>query len=202
MAAGVRSGDVRADLIAAGRIPARDTPEGIAAGQWVDDKRLVVSRGVADSTAPDETLILEADGIDYQSAIWLDGMHLGAHMGAFARQAVHLPVEIWRRRSARTGDPHLGGRRCRARPVACGRRLARRHPDRIAPGIEYFPDRMRLRKAQFSFGGTSLPLADAGIWDDIRLIRIRNAYIEDLWARPISLITATRRLSAASSAAA
>ena len=30
-------GDVRADLIAAGRIPPVDTPEGIAAGGWVDD---------------------------------------------------------------------------------------------------------------------------------------------------------------------
>jgi hypothetical protein len=30
-------GDVRADLIAAGRIPPVETPEGIAAGQWVDD---------------------------------------------------------------------------------------------------------------------------------------------------------------------
>ena len=30
-------GDVRADLIAAGRIPPVESPEGIAAGEWVDD---------------------------------------------------------------------------------------------------------------------------------------------------------------------
>ncbi len=30
-------GDVRADLIAAGRIPPVESPEGIAAGEWVDE---------------------------------------------------------------------------------------------------------------------------------------------------------------------
>ena len=54
----------------------------------------------------------------------------------------------------------------------------------LSPGIEYFPDRMAIPKAQFNFGWDFAPrLLSAGIWDDIRLISTRGAYIEDLWVR-------------------
>ena len=61
-------GDVRADLIAAGRIPPIETPEGIAAGAWVDDYDWWYRAELPGDLTPDEVAILEADGIDYYSA--------------------------------------------------------------------------------------------------------------------------------------
>ncbi|RQW78912.1 MAG: hypothetical protein EHM79_21095, partial [Geobacter sp.] len=62
-------GDVRADLIAAGRIPPVETPEGIAAGAWVDGCDWWYRVALPGDLAPDEMAVLEADGIDYYSAI-------------------------------------------------------------------------------------------------------------------------------------
>ena len=55
---------------------------------------------------------------------------------------------------------------------------------KVSPGTEYFPDRMATPKAQFSFGWDFAPrLLSTGIWDDIRLVVTRGAYIEDLWVQ-------------------
>ena len=60
---------------------------------------------------------------------------------------------------------------------------------KLNAGTEYFPDRMATPKAQFSFGWDFAPrLLSTGIWDDIRLVVARGAYIEDLWvqAEPVA----------------
>ena len=56
---------MRSDLIAAGRIPPVETPEGIAAGGWVDDYDWWYRTDLPAGLTPDEVTILEADGIDY-----------------------------------------------------------------------------------------------------------------------------------------
>jgi hypothetical protein len=94
--------------------------------------------------------------------------------------------------SARTAIRIWGGRALPRLPGGARRRLARSILSRVAPGIEYFPDWMATTKAQFSFGWDFSPhLLSAGIWDDIRLVRIR-AYIEDVGAHP--LVNDRRRL--------
>ena len=87
-------GDVRADLIAAGRIPPVETPEGIAAGAWVDDYDWWYRTELPGDLTPDEVAILEADGIDYYSAIWLDDQRLATHAGMFSRQSIVLSPRI------------------------------------------------------------------------------------------------------------
>lgn len=176
-------GDVRADLIAAGRIPPVETPEGIAAGQWVDEGDWWYRVALPADITADETVILEADGMDYQSAIWLDDELLATHTGAFARQAIPLPVQ--------PGGAHelairiWGGGALPRLSTATGTRLIRGVLDRMATNVEYFPDRMATTKAQFGFGWDFSPrVLSAGIWDDIRLVRTHNAYIENLHIRP------------------
>jgi beta-mannosidase len=178
-------GNVRADLIAARRIPPVETPEGIAAGNWVDDNDWWYRVKLAAGYAAGEIVILEADGIDYLSAIWLDDHLLATHAGMFARQTValspwvnepgphELAIRIWGGGALpKLADPPL-------------RRLARGLVQRFSPGVEYFPDRMAIPKAQFSFGWDFSPrLLSAGIWDDLRLVVTRDAYIEDLWVQP------------------
>ena len=179
-------GDVRANLIAVGRIPPVETPAGIAAGVWVDDCDWWYRAELTADLAPDEVAILEADGIDYTSTIWLDGRLLATHAGMFARQTVvlspwlnapglaarELAIRIW------------GGGALPRLPNPPWRRAMRWLVDKLSPGTEYFPDRMATPKAQFSFGWDFAPrLFSTGIWDEIRLVITRGAYIEDLWVR-------------------
>ncbi len=179
-------GDVRADLIAAGRIPPVETPEGIAAGAWVDDYDWWYRAELPDNLTPDEVAILEADGIDYYSAIWLDDQRLATHAGMFSRQSIIL--------SPRINAPGVavrelairawGGGALPKQPNPPWRRVIRRLVGKASPGTEYFPDRMATPKAQFSFGWDFSPrLLSTGIWDDIRLVVTRGAYIEDLWVQ-------------------
>jgi beta-mannosidase len=177
-------GDVRADLIAAGRIAPVETPEGIAAGAWVDDCDWWYRAELPGALAADEIAILEADGIDYYSAIWLDGERLAVHAGMFSRQSVVL--------SPRLNDPgphelaiRVWGQGALPRlPNPLWRRAVRWLIGKVSPGTTYFPDRMATPKAQFSFGWDFAPrLLSAGVWDEIRLIVTRGAYIEDLWVQ-------------------
>jgi beta-mannosidase len=54
---------------------------------------------------------------------------------------------------------------------------------RLGVGAEYFPDRLNVTKAQFGFGWDFAPrVLTCGIWDDIRLVLVRGAYIQDVFA--------------------
>ena len=179
-------GDVRADLIAAGRIPPVETLAGIAADVWVDDcdwwYRVTLFGGFAE----DEIAVLEADGIDFYSAIWLDDQtpgnpcrhvqpavdHLVASDQRAWTAACELAIRVW------------GGGSLPKLPNPPWRRAIRWLISKVSSGTEYFPDRMATPKAQFSFGWDFAPrLLSTGIWDEIRLVVTRGAYIEDLWVQ-------------------
>jgi beta-mannosidase len=175
-------GDVRADLIAAGRIPPVETPEGIAAGAWVDDCDWWYRAELPSSDA--SLVALEADGIDYLSAIWLDDRLQTTHAGMFARQAVILSPVLCAPGPHELAIRVWGGGSLPALPNPPARRALRWLFKKLSPGFEYFPDRMAIPKAQFSFGWDFSPrLLSAGIWDGMRLVSARGAYIEDLWVR-------------------
>jgi beta-mannosidase len=193
-------GDVRADLIAAGRIPLVETPEGIAAGAWVDDcdwwyraelpplerlqERPEERPQGAMLRSSDEIVVLEADGIDYCSAIWLDNRLLATHAGMFARQTVVLPFELLAPGQHELAVRVWGGSALPALPNPPLRRVVRWLLKKISPGLEYFPDRLATPKAQFGFGWDFSPrLLSAGIWDGLRLVAARGVYIEYLRVR-------------------
>ena len=186
-------GDVRADLIAAGHIPPVETTEGIAAGAWVDDYDWWYRVELPGSLIADEIAILEADGIDYYSAIWLDGQRLATHAGMFARQTVVLSPTLNAPGAHELAIRVWGGGALPRLPNPPWRRAARWLVGKLNPGTEYFPARMATPKAQFSFGWDFAPrLLSTGIWDDIRLVVTRGAYIEDLWVQAEPLAEAHR----------
>ena len=118
-------GDVRADLIAAGRIPPVETPEGIAAGAWVDDYdwwyRVELPGDLAATRSPS----WKPTASTTYSAIWLDGQRLATHAGMFSRQSIVLAAWINTPGAARAGDPRLGRRRA---AQAAESALASGHP--------------------------------------------------------------------------
>lgn len=179
-------GDVRGDLIAAGRIPPVETPAGIAAGAWVDDCDWWWRVRFSGDLGADDVALLEADGIDYFSAIWLDKQRLATHAGMFSRQVVDLTTAL---RAAGRGPHELAiriwGGGALSRPADSRlRRAIRRLVAALSPSTEYFPDRLATPKAQFGFGWDFAPrLLSTGVWDEIRLVTCRGAYIADLWAQ-------------------
>ena len=175
-------GDVRADLIAAGRIPAVETPEGIVAGDWVDDWDWWYRVELKGGALPAEAVVLEADGIDFYSAIWLDGRPLATHAGMFARQSVMLSPHI------NLPGPHelairlCGGGVFDLLPMPPRQRAMRRATQIVHVETDLVSERLATPKAQFSFGWDFAPrLLSTGIWDDVRLITARGVYIEDMW---------------------
>lgn len=175
-------GDIRADLLRAGRISSLDTPDGVARSAWVDDRDWWY-RTALETAGNDTTVVLEADGIDYASSIWLDGACLAKHAGMFARQTIVLSPHL------NTDAPHelairvWGGGAMPLLPDPPSRRMVRGLLGRLGMVTEYFPARMATPKAQFSFGWDFSPrVLSTGIWDDIRLVRCRRAYLADAWA--------------------
>ena len=168
-------GDVRADLIAAGRIPPVETPEGIAAGAWVDDYDWWYRTELPGDLTPDEVAILEADGIDYYSAIWLADQCLATHAGMSSRQSLVLSPTLNAPGAHELAIRVWGGGALPKVPNPPWRRAFRWLLGKVSPGTEYFPDRMATPKAQFSFGWDFAPrLLSTGIWDDIRLVVTRG----------------------------
>ncbi len=178
-------GAVRADLAAAGLVPPVDTPEGIAAGDWVDAVDWWYEVQLPGGWPSNEQIVLEADGIDDRCAVWLDDRLLATHAGMFARQAVVLSPRV------NAAGPHTlavriwGAGALPRLPNPPWRRLIRRALKLTDTTAEYFPDRMATPHAPFSFGWDFAPrVFGTGIWDDIRLVICRGAYIEDFYAVP------------------
>ena len=164
-------GDTRADLVVAGRLPAGVSPEDLRQSAWVDDRDWWY-KVTLDPVGAGHSQVLEADGIDYLSSLWLNDRCLASHEGMFGRQTVVLPsgtgarelaVRIWGSGALRKGSN------------PAWRRAARFLLARAALGTEYFPDRLSVTKAQFGFGWDFAPRVLAcGIWDDIRVITVRG----------------------------
>ena len=137
---------------------------------------MITTGGIASTLpgdlAPDEIAILEADGIDYYSAIWLAGQRLATHAGISRRQSIVLsPTDGCDRRRMKLAIHVWGGGALPKVPNPPWRQAFRWLVSKVSPGTEYFPDRMATPKAQFSFGWDFAPrLFSTGIWDDIRLV--------------------------------
>ncbi len=78
-------GDVRVDLMRAGRIPDPFFGMDNEASQWVDSFDWWYIRDLP-AFPDDDRAFLVLEGVDYQSSTWLDGKPLGKHVGMFSRQ--------------------------------------------------------------------------------------------------------------------
>lgn len=178
-------GDVRADLLAAGRIP--DPFVGLAnqESQWVDEHDWWYRKQFLCSLADDERAFLVFHGVDYMSATYLDGQLLGHHEGMFSRQIYEVTSIL----QSPTGTHELavrllGPAHFPFRPLSWLERLWDRFSARLLPGERAFPERLNFLKCQMGYGWDFAPrLRTIGLWDDVELIVVRTVWIRDVRIR-------------------
>jgi beta-mannosidase len=175
-------GNVRADLIRAGRLP--DLAYGLQpeAAQWADEHCWWLVREFSlPSFAERVHLVLR--GVDYIGDLFFNGQSLGRHEGMFSPQVLDV-----------TGL--LGAENRLAIRVAGSRWLPH---NRSTPWLKAlnlveaklsglpgrFPQRRDTLKCQMGFGWDfAPPLRTMGIWDDVYLVLSGDVFIRDIAVRP------------------
>lgn len=179
-------GNVRADLLALGRIEDPFYGTNNERSQWVDGRDWWYARPLNIELREGERALLCFDGIDYISAVYLDHTELGSHEGMFSQQIYEV-----------TGLPGAEGSQLAVR--ICGSdSLPRRTlswweklwsplATALQRGEDAFPDRTATLKCQMSFGWDFAPrIRTMGVWDEVSLILCRSVFVSDVFinARP------------------
>ncbi len=188
-------GDVRLDLLRAGKISDPFYADNNESSQWVDARDWWYVRELNLDLENDERAFLVFDGIDYQSAVFWSGEQVTRHVGMFSRQIIELP-----NRKSKIEKPVLSEAKGRKSQVAVRiwgsaalpklrRTLTQRLWARLVkplytPPNEPFPDRYATLKCQMQFGWDFAPrLRTCGIWDDAYVVVARSVFIEDAWVK-------------------
>lgn len=166
-------GNVRTDLLALGRIPDPFFGEQYKESLWVEEVdwwyRRTVEPPPTFSTESRAFLIFE--GIDYLSAIFVNGGEMARHEGMFSQQIIEIsealrigPVEVAVRLWGSSALPR--------RQLTWRQRLWQKL---AAPfyrsWIGIYPDRSATLKCQMSFGWDfAPPIRTMGIWDEVSLV--------------------------------
>jgi beta-mannosidase len=192
-------GNVRSDLLALGRIPDPFFGDGYRASLWVEDRDWWYRRWLDVLVGADQRAFLVFDGIDYLSAVFINGHELGRHEGMFSRQV----YEITRALRADTGAEAILQASPARRTMEIAVRLwgsgalprRRLNPlerawgwlaDRMDPtDTGAFPNRMATVKCQMSFGWDfAAPIRTMGLWDDVWLAVTGRVFIQDVYVKP------------------
>jgi len=180
-------GDVRLDLLRAGKIDDPFYAANNEDSRWVDARDWWYTREVEFALKEDERAFLVLEGVDYQSAVFFDGKPLGRHTGMFSRQIHELQSSVVMtvahfatasqssdKTSSRHSSPVIAKHPCGTRHTLAIRiwgsdalpKLRRTLGQRIwgrivkpmfAPPNEPFPDRYATLKCQMQFGWDFAP---------------------------------------------
>lgn len=183
-------GTVHSDLLTAGRIADPFIGNGLEACRWVEGVDWWYRTRLPLGLQPGQRALLELDGVDYLSAVFVDGQALSRHEGMFSRQVIEIPPELAVRPSVELAV-RLWGADALPR-YQTGRR--ERTWGRVASALQNtfppFDDRLATLKAPMHFGWDFAPrLRTAGIWDEARLVICQEVYLADVWvqAEPLAL---------------
>jgi len=175
-------GNIRADLVRAGRLPDLHPGRQVEAAQWVDDHCWWLSRDFSLDLTPDRRVHLVLRGVDYLSDLFLNGHHLGRHEGMFSPQVYDVTrcVQADNRLAVRI----VGSRWLPADRSTAWGKLLNRIESRLVGLSDRFPDRRDTLKCQMGFGWDfAPPLRTMGLWDDLFLVIGGDPFIRDLVVR-------------------
>ncbi|MCB9076199.1 MAG: hypothetical protein H6631_01250 [Anaerolineaceae bacterium] len=165
-------GNVRTDLLTLNRIADPFFGENYQDSLWVENVDWWYRRILdLDPLPPSARLFLICDGIDYLSAIFVNGREMARHEGMFSRQMIEVTS------AAQTGRLDIAVRlwgstalpRRRLNPLQKLWASLAGQLQRSWTGV--YPDRSATTKCQMSFGWDfAPPIRTMGIWDDVRLV--------------------------------
>ena len=160
-------GNVRSDLLALGRIPDPYVGGGLRASRWVEGLDWWYRARLPLGVDPGQRMVVELDGVDTLSAVFVERRELGRHSGMFSRQRLEIPREFANRASVELAVRIWGSDALPAFPTDRRERLWGRLV--TALGQDSFPpfdDRLATLKRPMSFGWDFAPrLRTMGIWD-------------------------------------
>ncbi len=187
-------GDVRLDLMRAGKIPDPLLGRNNETSQWVDDYDWWYRRELdldalelERASGSEARTFLVFDGIDYQSAVTWDEVELGRHVGMFSRQVYEIPVTQLAGARHRLGVRVWGGNQLPRLHRSVRERAWGALAGRLIPHAAHapeFPDRYATLKTAMSFGWDLAPrLLTCGIWDEAWLVQTRRVLLRDIWVQ-------------------
>jgi beta-mannosidase len=175
-------GNVRADLLRAGRLPDLTFGTGFEASRWVDDHCWWLVRDLDLQASATERVHLVLRGVDYIADLFLNGHHLGRHEGMFSPQ-VHEITRLLQSKN-RLAIRLLGSRWLPEDRSSPWERLLNQIEARLGAMPAVFPHRRDTLKCQMGFGWDfAPPLLTMGIWDDVYALACEGVFLRDIVAR-------------------
>jgi beta-mannosidase len=175
-------GNVRADLMRAGRLPDLVWGKNAEASRWVDDSCWWLVRGFSLNAGPRERVRLVLRGVDYVGDVFLNGHHLGRHEGMFSPQ-VHDVTGLLRTRNRLA--VRIVGNRWLPHDRSSTWEKFLNHVEARGNGLaDRFPHRRDTVKCQMGFGWDfAPPLPTLGIWDDVYAVVSGEVFLRDVATR-------------------
>jgi len=169
-------GNVRADLVAASRLPDLYFGLNNERADWVNDCVWWYRKNFARPKRQFKRYFLELLGIDYLSQVYFNGRKLGENEGMFTR---HLYDVSSMMRDDNTLNVRIMGSSFLPKPSQTRlKRLWNEIGSRLQSGEDVLPERATTLKCQMSFGWDFAPdMRTMGIWDEVKLIGSGNVFI-------------------------
>jgi beta-mannosidase len=175
-------GNVRADLMRAGRLPDLLRGTNAEAAWWVDDSCWWLSRDLTLSPGCAERVHLVLRGVDYIGDLFLNGHHLDRHEGMFSPQVYELTHLL--RAENRLAVRIVGSHWLPTDRSSPWEKFLN-HAEALLGGLPgRFPHRRDTLKCQMSFGWDFAPaLRPMGIWDEVYAVVSGEVFIRDVEVR-------------------
>lgn len=166
-------GNVRTDLLALRRIPDPFFGEQYKESLWVEEVDWWYRRTIESPPAlsKESRAFLIFEGIDYLSAIFVNGRELARHEGMFSRQIVEI-TETLRISPVEVAVRLWGSNALPKRQLTWLQRVWQKVAGSVYQSwVGIYPDRSATLKCQMSFGWDfAPPIRTMGLWDEVSLV--------------------------------
>lgn len=172
-------GNVRADLMRAGRLP--DLFYGCQAddSQWVDEHCWWFRRPVSLPTTSNDRVHLCLRGVDYVGDLYFNGQHLARHEGMFSPQRYEITQLL--RPENDLALRIVGSNWLPTDRSSPWLRILNAVEAKVSSLSDRFPQRRDTLKCQMGFGWDFAPaLRTMGIWDDVYAVISQGIFIQDV----------------------
>ena len=176
-------GNVRADLMAAGRLPNLFFGRNNERAGWVNDCVWWYRKKFERPAERFKRFFLELRGVDYLSQVYFNGRKLGQNEGMFTRHLYDVSSLMI---DTNVLNVRIMGSSFLPKPsLTRWQRIWEKLGSPLQNGHEVFPQRAATLKCQMSFGWDFAPdMRTMGVWDEVKLIGCGNVFIGRVDARP------------------